>query len=116
MNSHLSHLNFWICTTPMDLKFGYVVLHELGNNFHEDDFAIQATDDGVILKSYIFLYVDSLLDFPSSNNSSEQDLIHISFNMTLQQLSLLVEMKSNSTKEGKGKTKEKLKVETSSRK
>ncbi|KAB2627211.1 carbon catabolite repressor protein 4 1-like [Pyrus ussuriensis x Pyrus communis] len=116
MNNHLSYLNFQSCIAPMDFKFGYVVVQELRNNFHEDNFAIRATEDDVILKSYRSLYVDSLLDFPNSNTALEQELIHISFKMTLQQLSLLGEMKSNSTKEGKGMTKEKLKAEKSSRK
>ncbi|KAM2042439.1 hypothetical protein ACFX16_036131 [Malus domestica] len=59
----------------MDLQFGYVVVHELRNNFHEDGFAICATENGVILKSYHSLYVDTLLGLPSSNT-------HISFNKT----------------------------------
>ncbi|KAI4307114.1 hypothetical protein L6164_030334 [Bauhinia variegata] len=33
------------------------------------------------------LCVNSLLDFPGSTNASEQDLVHISFNMTLQHFS-----------------------------
>ena len=49
MNSYSSYLNFWSCTTPMDLKFGDVVVHKIRNNFHEDDFAIWAIENGVIL-------------------------------------------------------------------
>ena len=49
-NNHSLYLNFWSCTAPMDLQFGYVVVHELRNNFHEDGFAIWATENGVILK------------------------------------------------------------------
>ncbi|KAH7538229.1 hypothetical protein FEM48_Zijuj03G0177000 [Ziziphus jujuba var. spinosa] len=36
---------------------------------------------------YESLCVNSLLDFPGSLNASEQDLVHISFNMTLQHIS-----------------------------
>ncbi|KAL6132152.1 hypothetical protein ACLB2K_070523 [Fragaria x ananassa] len=47
----------------------------------------QAISDACSKTRFPSLCVDSLLDFPGSLNASESDLVHISFNMTLQHLS-----------------------------
>ncbi|PRQ60398.1 putative pectinesterase [Rosa chinensis] len=47
----------------------------------------QAISDACSKTRFPSLCVNSLLDFPGSLNASETDLVHISFNMTLQHLS-----------------------------
>ncbi|TQE11470.1 hypothetical protein C1H46_002845 [Malus baccata] len=47
MNNYSSYLNFWICTAPMDLKFGYVVVHKMRNNFDEESMLSCTRENGV---------------------------------------------------------------------
>ena len=47
ITSHSSYLDFWSYTAPRDLKFGYVVVHKLRNNFNEDSMLIWARENRV---------------------------------------------------------------------
>lgn len=55
-----------------------------GSGFHKPTRAISQTCSKTLYPS---LCVDSLLEFPGSQSASERDLVHISFNMTLQHFS-----------------------------
>ncbi|KAM1407503.1 hypothetical protein ACFX2F_002075 [Malus domestica] len=55
----------------------------------------QAISNACAKTRFPSLCVDSLLDFPGSNAASEQDLVHISFNMTLQRLSKALYLSSS---------------------
>ena len=47
ITSHSSYLNFLSYTAPRDLKFGYVVVHKLRNNFNEESMLIWARENRV---------------------------------------------------------------------
>ncbi|NP_001289259.1 probable pectinesterase/pectinesterase inhibitor 34 [Pyrus x bretschneideri] len=55
----------------------------------------KAISDACARTRFPSLCVDSLLDFPGSTTASEQDLVHISFNMTLQRLSKALYLSSS---------------------
>ncbi|PQQ04232.1 putative pectinesterase/pectinesterase inhibitor 34 [Prunus yedoensis var. nudiflora] len=55
----------------------------------------QAISDACAKTQFPSLCVNSLLDFPGSVHASEQDLVHISFNMTLQHLSKALYLSSS---------------------
>ncbi|TQD91606.1 hypothetical protein C1H46_022789 [Malus baccata] len=56
---------------------------------------MQAISNACAKTRFPSLCVNFLLDFPCSNAASEQDLVHISFNMTLQQLSKVFYLSSS---------------------
>ena len=47
ITSHSSYLSFLSYTAPRDLKFGYVVVHKLRNNFNEESMLIWARENRV---------------------------------------------------------------------
>ena len=57
---------------------------KVGSGFHKPTRAISQACSKTLYPS---LCVDSLLEFPGSQSASERDLVHISFNMTLQHFS-----------------------------
>ena len=48
LNSHSSYLSIWLCTAPLALQFGYVVVHKLRHNFDEESMVIWARENEVL--------------------------------------------------------------------